>query len=240
MKLLYIFPHPDDESFGPAAAMSAQMRAGHEVYLLTLTKGGATRQRHKLGLSIEEMGEVRYKEMLEVEKVLGLNGMSVLNLPDSGLKELDPREIETVICEHIEMLKPDILVSYTVYGVSGFHDHLVTHAAVKRLYCQMKEDGADYLKRLAMFTLSEDQAKKTREKNPFNIQGSPDELIDCRMEITDEDKNKMIDALKCYKSYTETIEKSGVKDAFGNEIYFEFFMEDFKPPARDVLEKLRD
>jgi LmbE family N-acetylglucosaminyl deacetylase len=240
MKLLYIFPHPDDESFGPAAAMSAQRRAGHEIYLLTLTKGGATKQRHKLGLSVEEMGEVRYNEMLEVEKVLGLNGMSVLNLPDSGLKEMDPREIETVICEHIEMLKPDILVSYTVYGVSGFHDHLVTHAAVKRLYCQMKEDGANYLKRLAMFTLSEEQAKKSNEKNPFNIQGLSPELIDCITIINDEDKNNMIEALKCYKTYAETIEKTGVKNAFGNEIYFEFFMEDLKPPVEDITERLTE
>ncbi len=66
MKILYIFPHPDDESFGPARAMSKQRRQGHEVYLLTLTRGGATKQRFKYGYSIEEMGEVRYREMLEV------------------------------------------------------------------------------------------------------------------------------------------------------------------------------
>ena len=69
MKILYIFPHPDDESFGPAHLMSKQRRDGHDVYLLTLTKGGATKQRHKYGYSIEEMGEIRYKEMLDVEKV---------------------------------------------------------------------------------------------------------------------------------------------------------------------------
>ena len=69
-KILYIFPHPDDESFGPAAVMYSQIGKGHDVYLLTLTKGGATQQRHKLGLTVEEMGEVRYREMQEVEKVL--------------------------------------------------------------------------------------------------------------------------------------------------------------------------
>jgi len=35
MKILYVFPHPDDESFGPARAIAAQVRAGHEVFLLT-------------------------------------------------------------------------------------------------------------------------------------------------------------------------------------------------------------
>ncbi|MFC1490653.1 PIG-L deacetylase family protein, partial [Candidatus Latescibacterota bacterium] len=111
MKILYIFPHPDDESFGPAAAIHSQVKNGHRVFLLTLTKGGATKQRHKLGLSIEEMGDIRFLEMLEVEKVLGLSGMTVLDFPDSGLKELDPRIIEKAVREHIEELKPDIVVT---------------------------------------------------------------------------------------------------------------------------------
>ncbi|MFC1733666.1 PIG-L deacetylase family protein, partial [candidate division KSB1 bacterium] len=38
MTFLYIYPHPDDESFGSAHAMSKQLRQGHEVYLLTLTR----------------------------------------------------------------------------------------------------------------------------------------------------------------------------------------------------------
>jgi LmbE family N-acetylglucosaminyl deacetylase len=74
--------------------MTKQRRQGHGVYLLTLTKGGATRQRFKYDYSIEEMGDVRFREMLEVEKVLGLSGMTVLDMPDSGLKEMDPRVIE--------------------------------------------------------------------------------------------------------------------------------------------------
>jgi hypothetical protein len=38
MKILYIFPHPDDESFGVAHVMSKQLREGNEVYLLTLLR----------------------------------------------------------------------------------------------------------------------------------------------------------------------------------------------------------
>ena len=42
--MLYIFPHPDDESFGPAAVIDKSIKSGDEVHLLTLTKGGATKQ----------------------------------------------------------------------------------------------------------------------------------------------------------------------------------------------------
>lgn len=238
MKILYIFPHPDDESFGPAMGISAQQRAGHEIYLLTTTKGGATKQRHRLGLSVEEMGEVRYKEMLEVEKVLGLAGMTVLDMPDSGMKEMDPREIEKAVREEIERIKPDIVVTYPVHGISGFHDHLVMHATVKSVYCQMKDDGADYLKRLAFFTLDEASAKKGNERNVFNLNHTLDELIDCATPVTEEDRQKMRDGLMCYKTYQEVIEKTGISDLQGEKVHYEFYQEDVKPPAEDIADGL--
>ena len=67
-RILYVYPHPDDESFGPAAVMYDQVREGHQVYLLTLTRGGATKQRFRLGKSIDEMGAIRFKEMLKVQR----------------------------------------------------------------------------------------------------------------------------------------------------------------------------
>src|SRR5687768_11154104 len=119
--------------------MVMQLRQGHEVHLLTLTRGGATKHRHDYGFSVEQMGELRYREMLAVEKVLGLTGMTVLDLPDSGLKELDPRELEAIVCDEILRLRPDIVVTYAVFGVSGFEDHLVTHAVVKRAFVELRD-----------------------------------------------------------------------------------------------------
>ena len=129
MRILYIYPHPDDESFGPAHVMHKQRREGHEVHLLTLTRGGATRQRHKYGYSVNEMGEVRYREMLGVADALKLNGMTVLDLPDSGLKEMDPREIEDVVRRHILELQPQVAVLAYQFG-DGFTNILVPTNAV--------------------------------------------------------------------------------------------------------------
>ncbi|MEX0968391.1 MAG: PIG-L family deacetylase [Bacteroidia bacterium] len=235
MKILYVFPHPDDESFGPAAAIAKQVRQGHDVYLLTLTKGGATKQRHKLGLSVEEMGEVRYKEMLCVEKVLGLKGMTVLDLPDGGLAEMDPREIEKVVHDQIEELQPEIVVSYAVYGVSGFYDHLVMHAVIKRVYLEMKDNGVQYLKRLAFFGLGESN-KAGDADSPFQLKRSEPALIDCIVEISEADVEKMCQALDCYESYKEVIEKTGVKNAVTDKVYFEIFGEDYMPELKDLTD----
>src|SRR5690625_3154420 len=117
MKILYIFPHPDDESFGAALSMHAQKRAGHDIYLLSLTKGEATKQRFRLGVCNIWMGEIRFKEMQCVEKVLGLKGMTVLDLPDGELKKMDPHEIAKAVESEIDRVKPDIVVRSAVHGI---------------------------------------------------------------------------------------------------------------------------
>jgi LmbE family N-acetylglucosaminyl deacetylase len=232
MKILYIYPHPDDESFGPARAMYKQRRQGHEVYLLTLTKGGATKQRFKYGHSIAAMGEIRYQEMLCVAKVLELSGMTVLDLPDSGLKEMDPREIEKVIRDEMERIRPQVVVTYAVHGISGFHDHLVSHAVVKRVFVEMQEKGS-WLKRLAFHTVTAGLAEKSPH---FRLNSSTAEEIDCVFRVEPIDIEKNLAALDCYVTFQETIEKSRVKDLVRTEeIAFELYRESYEPPLADLF-----
>ncbi len=242
MKLLYIFPHPDDESFGPAAVMHSQLKKGHQVYLLTLTKGGATRERHRLGLSVAEMGEIRHKEMLAVEEVLCLNGMTVLDFPDSGLKELDPRILEQAVKSHIESLRPDVVVTHPVHGISGFHDHIVTHAVVKRVYLELRDAGAPggagagFPRRLAFVTLPDSGRPTWNEDGSARLKLTEEALIDCVVHLEPDDIQAMRNALACYATYKDTIEKSGVVEKIGDRVYFEFFGEDFTPPLSELTE----
>jgi LmbE family N-acetylglucosaminyl deacetylase len=231
MRLLYIFPHPDDESFGPAAAIARQIRDGHDVRLLTLTRGGATRRRFDLGLSVVEMGEVRYREMLEVEHTLGLSGMTVLDFPDNGLKELDPRDLEREIGEQIIRTRPDVIVTYAVSGVSGFEDHLVTHAVVKRAFVELCETHA-WLKRLALFTISRTNPRLSESMH--SLRGSDPKDIDCIIPVSEEDRTAMRRALDCYVSYQPIIEASSVVEVIGDEVCFEIYRERHDPPLDDI------
>ena len=240
MRFLYVFPHPDDEAFGPAGAMHRQLQQGHEVYLLTLTRGGATKQRKRLGLSVDEMGEVRYQEMLEVEKTLGLSGLTVLDLPDSGLKYMDPREIERVVSDHIRKIQPDIFVSYPVHGISGFHDHLVMHAVAKQVYLTLKDEGVSYLKRLAFFTIPYEGDGTFKKGADFIMKQSLPEEIDCVVNLNEANINALKESLDCYKTYQRVIEKVQVKELIGDAIYFEIYQESFDPPLTDLTEQLSD
>jgi LmbE family N-acetylglucosaminyl deacetylase len=234
MKILYIFPHPDDESFGPAPAMSKQRRHGYQVYLLTLTRGGATKQRFKYGYSVKEMGKIRYQEMQNVSRILDLSGLTILDFPDNKLKEIDSKMLETAIINHTEKIRPQVIVTYPVHGISGFPDHLIAHNVVKRVFVEISE-RALYLKRLAFFTISEDEANKSTY---FPLSGSKSREIDCVIKVDPIDIKNAKHALDCYVTFKETVEKTGIKKSLQRHILFEIFNENHDPPLTDLFDGL--
>lgn len=229
MKILYIFPHPDDETFGPGPAIHAQSRLGHEVHLLTLTRGEATKVRLKYGYDKAEMGRIRSREMERMAKVLKLSGMVIRDLPDNQLGELNEEDIAVEVRKGIEQIQPDVVVTYPVHGVSGFPDHLVTHRVVKRVYEEMRAEGVSYLKRLAFFTLCPEFNHQMRD-HKFPLKGHSLEEVDCVMRTNDSDRQAFLKALDCYVTYQEVVKASGVKEVVTSEIVFEFHQEDFSPP----------
>ncbi len=232
-RLLYVFPHPDDESFGPAPAIARQVRAGHEAFLLTLTRGEATSERQKHGFSKEEMGRARYEEMQRVAEMLGLAGLTVLDFPDGGLSGLDPRVLEDAVARQIEKVKPAVVVTYAAHGVSGHADHLVSHAVVKRVFCAAREaEGGP--RRLALFTLPEDGSAD----RPAHLTGSPAEAIGCVVRFSEEDRARAERALACYATYQDVVAEHEPLKHVAEGVPFELFQERFRPPLGDLFERL--
>jgi LmbE family N-acetylglucosaminyl deacetylase len=233
-RLLYVFPHPDDESFGPGPIIARQRREGHEVFLLTLTKGEATSQREKYGYSKAKMGAVREAEMQNVAQALALSGMTVLDFPDGRLDALDPLRLEEVIAAHIQEVEPDVVVTYAVHGISGHPDHLVTHAVVKRVYCALRAQAASYLRRLAFFTLPEADATN----RPGHLRGSPPEHIDCVVPFEDVDLERAHAALDCYVTYQAVVEAQRPLDHVADGVHFTFFQEEYGTVLSDLTAQL--
>lgn len=231
---LYVFPHPDDESFGPVPGIARQRREGHEVHLLTLTRGEATTQRERLGYSKAEMADTRYQEMQDVARVLDLSSLRVLEYPDGQLGELNPLMLEEEVTSRIHETAPDVVVTYPVHGVSGHPDHLVAHAVVKRVTCALWADGASSPKRLAFFTLSPD----VETDPPAHLQASPPALVDCTMPVTEADLETGRKALDCYETYKSVIEEHRPLETVRNGLAFEIFGEEYDPPLSDLLEDL--
>jgi LmbE family N-acetylglucosaminyl deacetylase len=235
--LLYIFPHPDDESFGPAPVLARQRRAGHDVHLLTLTRGEATSQRERLGYSKAQMAEARYQEMQDVADTLDLISLTVLEYPDGGLAELNPLVLEDEIAGHIHDRAPDVVVTYPVHGISGHPDHLVSHAVTKRVACALRRDGVAYPRRLAFFTLP--PAPEDAER-PDHLRHSPAGLIDCVVPVSEADLEAGHAALDCYVTYQPVIEAQQPLRSVKDGVAFEFFGETHDPRLSGLLDGLPD
>lgn len=246
MRILYVFPHPDDESFGPGPSMYTQQRAGHEVYLLTLTRGEATKQRKALGYSKEEMGRIRARETREAAGELGVSDVRILDFPDSGLKELDPRELEKAVSREIRERQPHVVVTYPVHGISGFHDHLVSHAVVKRVFCVLREEMPS-LRRLAFYTIAEGHPEPGQggeergdedSSGSITLESTPEAEIDCRVSIDGEAERRGQRALDQYETYQAVIEATDVRSGLGRDGCFEIYQEHHDPPLQALTDEL--
>ncbi len=234
MTILYVFPHPDDESFGPAPMLVRQRREGHAVHLLTLTRGEATSQRHKYGYSKAEMGAVRSDEMQHVAEALDLSSLTVLDFPDGGLATLDPRALEAAITEHIRAVQPDVVVTYAVHGISGHPDHLVAHAVVKRVFCALRDEPNAVPQRLGLFTLPD----VDDPDRPEHLNTSPVDAIDVVAAFDADDLARAEEALACYETYQDVVEAHEPLRSVREGICLELFEETFDPPLDALTEAL--
>ena len=72
-------------------------------------------------------------------------------------------------------------------------------------------------------------------RNPMSGRSSTPEEIDCVVTVEDEDLRRCFQALDCYVTFQETIEKSGIKDKLTTRAAFEIFQEDHDPSLDDLF-----
>ena len=237
MKIMYIFPHPDDESFGPAGAIDKQIREGNEVILLTLTKGGATKVRHQLGLSVQEMGAVREKEMHKVQKTLNISEMTILDYEDGGIAKINPLHLETEILKWLQHYQPNVVITYPVHGGSGHHEHIALHHIVKRLFFDKKEN-LPHWKRLAYFTVIDTGKPMFFEGGIPRVTWTKEEDVAVTVQLEESNIKVMKNALLCYDTYQEMVKNTNVIDRIGNKTHFELENEKHDKVLSSVTESI--
>lgn len=239
MKIMYIFPHPDDESFGPAGAIDKQIKEGNEVILLTLTKGGATKVRHQLGLTVQEMGKVREKEMQKVQKTLGISEMTVLDYQDGGLAKVNPFHLESEILKWLHHYRPNVVITYPVHGGSGHHDHITLHHIIKRLFFGEKQN-LQFWKRLAYFTVIDTGLPMFFEGGIPRVTWTKKEDVMVTEKLNDFNITKMKEALLCYDTYQEMVKTTNVINRIGDKTYFELENETHSKMLSSITESINN
>ncbi len=130
LRLLGIFPHPDDESYsaGGTLAKAAAVRA--DVYVLCATRGEAG-QIVTPGLATPDtLGAVRERELRAACAALGVHPPLFLDYRDGTLSTVDLLEAVGRIVRVIRALRPHVVLTLGPDGVYGHPDHIALHKLV--------------------------------------------------------------------------------------------------------------
>lgn len=121
-KVLFIYPHPDDETYCNAGLIQKLVHNNISVNVLCITKGEAS----TLSFSTNQtkLAETRQKEFESVMKYLGVTNYSIQNFGDGKLNE-ESTQVHKLISDCIEKIKPDFVFTYEPSGVYGHPDHVI-------------------------------------------------------------------------------------------------------------------
>lgn len=131
-RVLGIFAHPDDESFSFAGTAMKLLDEGHEVGLVTLTRGDKGRwhgRRPLYSWKPAELASERAKEWRGAVRTIGLQRGWLLRWPDQGVASAPVTRITTQLVRIIREFRPDAIITFGPEGAGSEHDD---HAATSR------------------------------------------------------------------------------------------------------------
>ncbi|NMC11460.1 MAG: PIG-L family deacetylase [Chloroflexi bacterium] len=135
-RMLVILAHPDDESFAVGGTLAKYARKDVQIILLCATRGEAGIP----GLNSTEAGEIRERELRKAAEHLGIE-VYFLGYQDGELASVKPETLlETIAC-WVDLVKPQVILTFGPDGVSGHPDHVTISRIVTQVYDQFYKKG---------------------------------------------------------------------------------------------------
>lgn len=151
--VLFVYAHPDDETFGVAGTMSLLRQRDVPITLICATRGEAGGISDASLATEETLGQVREAELHAAMDIVGVGDIRLLDYRDSGMEGTpendDPRSLmqapeENVAAEIaaiIREIRPVTVVTFGPDGIYGHPDHLAIHRAATRAVHLAAEPG---------------------------------------------------------------------------------------------------
>lgn len=225
MKIIFVFAHPDDESFSSAGLIAKLTKKGVCVKLITATKGEAGQVGNPPITSKENLGKTREKELRKAAKILGIKQIYFLGYTDGELIRVAKKELSQKILKIFKIEKPDAVVTFNEEGASLHPDHIQIHkAATKAFKIYIKTVNKHV--RLYYTANPRKFINKLRKSgmayNVFGkVKGTPSTRITTIVDISDTIGLK-IKALKAHQTQHQDWERY-LKRFEEKEMHFEFF-----------------
>jgi LmbE family N-acetylglucosaminyl deacetylase len=140
-RLLAVFAHPDDESFGPGGTLAQYAQSGVEVHLICATRGEVGNIPEALKGKENSVAELREAELRCAAYQLGLEKVHFLDYRDSGMSGSEENshptclaqapidEVAEKITQLIRQIEPQVVITFDPQGGYFHPDHIAMHDA---------------------------------------------------------------------------------------------------------------
>src|SRR6185436_15925293 len=122
--ILFVFAHPDDESFSGAGTAMKYAAAGVRSVLVTATRG----ERGKAGdppiCAPDDLPACRERELREAGRIIGFDELHILDYRDRELAEAPPDDIRRSLVSLIRRVRPSIVATFDPNGFNVHPDHV--------------------------------------------------------------------------------------------------------------------
>ncbi len=139
-RLLVVFAHPDDESFGPGGTLAKYAHEG-EVHLLCATQGEVGVVDAHLLEGFKDIADLRTSELACAQQALGIQKLDYLGYRDSGMPGTETsrhpdclamaktEEVAARLVAVMRAYRPQVVLTFDQYGGYGHPDHVAIQRA---------------------------------------------------------------------------------------------------------------
>lgn len=184
--VLVVCAHPDDESFGLGAILSAFAEAGSRLTVLCFTHGEASTLHGVDG----DLHSVRAGELIAAGHVLGVSTVELLDYPDGHLSAQPFGDLVNHVTRMAGVVDAAGLLVFDHGGVTGHPDHQqATDAAVSA--------SATLQRPVLAWAVPDKVARCLNEEFHTTFAGRPNHEIDITIAV---DRLRQLDAIRHHQS----------------------------------------
>jgi LmbE family N-acetylglucosaminyl deacetylase len=125
--LMAFFAHPDDEAFGTGGTLTKYAAEGHDVYLVTATRGEAGRIAAPDLATEADLPHVREQELRCACQAYGIHPPRFLDYVDGQLPAVHQGQAVGKVARIIREIRPHVLITFGPNGIYGHYDHIAVH-----------------------------------------------------------------------------------------------------------------
>jgi LmbE family N-acetylglucosaminyl deacetylase len=151
-RLLAVFAHPDDETFGAGGTLALYARRGVQVHVVCATRGEAG-EAPADRKGFPTVGAMRESEVRCAAEILGLSGVHFLGYRDSGMAgspenrrpgawaSVPLEEAAGAVARFFRALRPHVVITFDPIGGYRHPDHIAAHRATVEAFRRAVSGG---------------------------------------------------------------------------------------------------